>query len=118
LTKRFSGLVPLAALEKIPGLGKKTAQKMLLTLKGKLTLEEDLPGVKVVVNRSGEFSDVVSALANMGYEKRMVEECISKLVEELNKRFLQRVKFLLKIKLMTQKKKFCSERRLSLWHSR
>ena len=70
----------LAALEKIPGLGKKTAQKMLLALKGKLTLEEDLPGVKVVVNRSGEFSDVVSALANMGYDKRMVEECISKLV--------------------------------------
>ena len=75
----------LAALEKIPGLGKKTAQKMLLALKGKLTLEEDLPGVKVVVNRSGEFSDVVSALANMGYDKRMVEECISKLVEELNR---------------------------------
>lgn len=75
----------LAALEKIPGLGKKTAQKMLLALKGKLTLEEDLPGVKVVVNRSGEFSDVVSALANMGYDKRMVEECISKLVEDLNR---------------------------------
>jgi len=79
----------LAALEKIPGLGKKTAQKMLLALKGKLTLEEDLPGVKVVVNRSGEFSDVVSALANMGYEKRMVEECISKLVEELNRELPQ-----------------------------
>lgn len=75
----------LVALEKIPGLGKKTAQKMLLALKGKLTLEEDLPGVKVVVNRSGEFSDVVSALANMGYDKRMVEECISKLVEDLNR---------------------------------
>ena len=79
----------LAALEKIPGLGKKTAQKMLLALKGKLTLEEDLPGVKVVVNRSGEFSDVVSALANMGYDKRMVEECISKLVEDLNRELPQ-----------------------------
>ena len=74
----------LAALEKIPGLGKKTAQKMLLTLKGKLTLEEDIPGVKVLVNRGGEYADVVSALANMGYDKRDVESCISKLVEELN----------------------------------
>ena len=71
----------LAALEKIPG--KKTAQKMLLTLKGKLTLEEDLPGVKVVVNRGGEYADLISALANMGYDKREVESCISKLVEEL-----------------------------------
>jgi len=61
-----------------------TAQKMLLTLKGKLTLDEDMPGAKVVVNRGGEYADVVSALANMGYEKRMVEECISRLVEELN----------------------------------
>lgn len=79
----------LAALEKIPGLGKKTAQKMLLTLKGKLTLEDDLPGTKVVVNRGGEFSDVVSALANMGYDKRDVEDCISKLVDELNKELPQ-----------------------------
>lgn len=79
----------LAALEKIPGLGKKTAQKMLLTLKGKLTLEDDLPGAKVVVNRGGEFSDVVSALANMGYDKRDVEDCISKLVDELNKELPQ-----------------------------
>uniref|UniRef100_UPI00388D4B87 Holliday junction branch migration protein RuvA n=1 Tax=Treponema sp. TaxID=166 RepID=UPI00388D4B87 len=79
----------LAALEKIPGLGKKTAQKMLLTLKGKLTLDEDLPASKVVVNRGGEFSDVVSALANMGYDKRDVESCISNLVEELNKQVPQ-----------------------------
>ena len=75
----------LTALEKIPGLGKKTAQKMLLTLKGKLTLDDDLPGAKVIVNRGGEFSDVVSALANMGYDKRDVETCITNLVEDLNK---------------------------------
>ena len=31
----------LTKLEKIPGIGKKTAQKMLLTLKGKLTLYSD-----------------------------------------------------------------------------
>ena len=74
----------LAALEKIPGLGKKTAQKMLLALKGKLTLDEDLPGAKVIVNRGGEYADVVAALSNMGYDKRDVEACISKLVEELS----------------------------------
>lgn len=75
----------LAALEKIPGLGKKTAQKMLLALKGKLTLDEEIPGAKVIVNRGGEYADVVSALANMGYDKREVESCISSLVDELNK---------------------------------
>lgn len=75
----------LAALEKVPGLGKKTAQKMLLTLKGKLTLDEDIPGIKAASKSGGEYADVVSALANMGYERREVESCISKLVEELNR---------------------------------
>lgn len=74
----------LAALEKIPGLGKKTAQKMLLALKGKLTLDEDLPGTKVVIKNTGEYGDVISALANMGYDRRDVEACIARLSEELN----------------------------------
>ena len=74
----------LAALEKVPGLGKKTAQKMLLALKGKLTLDEE---VQIVVKRSGtvsEFADVITALSNMGYEKRDVEAVISRLVQEFN----------------------------------
>ncbi len=67
----------LAALEKIPGLGKKTAQKMLLALKGKLTLDEDLPSVaKQSPNRGGEYADVIKALSEMGYDRRQVEECI------------------------------------------
>ncbi|MBQ0051510.1 MAG: Holliday junction branch migration protein RuvA [Treponema sp.] len=73
----------LSALEKIPGLGKKTAQKMLLALKGKLTLDDDIPGTKVIVNRGGEFADVIASLAAMGYEKKQVEVAVSKLVDEL-----------------------------------
>lgn len=74
----------LAALEKIPGLGKKTAQKMLLALKGKLTLDEDLPSAaKQNSNRGGEYSDVIKALSEMGYDRRQVEECIANLAGEL-----------------------------------
>lgn len=73
----------LSALEKIPGLGKKTAQKMLLALKGKLTLDDDLPGAKLVLNRGGEFQDVIVSLTAMGYEKKQVEAAVSKLVDEL-----------------------------------
>ena len=62
---------------------------MLLALKGKLTLDEELPGAKIIVNRGGEYADVVSALANMGYDKRDVESCVSNLVEELNKELPQ-----------------------------
>ena len=73
----------LAALEKIPGLGKKTAQKMLLALKGKLTLDEPTGKQTVAQNRGGEYADVVSALTNMGYDRRDVEAVITKLVDEL-----------------------------------
>jgi len=73
----------LAALEKIPGLGKKTAQKMLLALKGKLTLDEGNARQAPAQNHGGEYADVISALANMGYDRRDVEVVISKLLEEL-----------------------------------
>ncbi len=73
----------LAVLEKIPGLGKKTAQKMLLQLKGKLTLDEDLDGKTVVVKKSSEYSDLVAALCDMGYDRRNVEEKIALLSQEM-----------------------------------
>jgi len=70
----------LAALEKVPGVGKKTAAKMLLQLKGKLTLEEtvSVPKVKKV-----PFADVVSGLADMGYDRKTVEQVIVTLSDSL-----------------------------------
>jgi Holliday junction DNA helicase RuvA len=59
----------LDRLERVPGLGKKTAQKMLLALKGKLTSidagTETLP-----------YGDLVEALVNMGYDKRAAAEAL------------------------------------------
>ena len=75
----------LAALEKIPGLGKKTAQKMLLALKGKLTLDEGGAKPTAAQNRGGEYADVIVSLANMGYDRRDVEAVIARLTEELSK---------------------------------
>lgn len=75
----------LAALEKVPGLGKKTAQKMLLALKGKLTLDDDVSVVKISAGKGGEFADVINSLAAMGYDKRQVESCVAGIVEKLKK---------------------------------
>jgi Holliday junction DNA helicase RuvA len=60
----------IARLEAIPGLGKKTAQKMVLALKGKLVQGE----------RSGEaspFDDLAEALAGMGYDKRLAVKALN-----------------------------------------
>ena len=71
----------LATLEKILGLGKKTAAKMLLALKGKLTLDETETVTKST-KKLGEFEDVISGLVTMGYDRKKVESVISKVAEE------------------------------------
>jgi Holliday junction DNA helicase RuvA len=66
----------LARLELVPGLGKKTAQKMLLALKGKLAKLDDAKG-------AGLYGDLAEALAGMGYDKRAAAEALTKAAAEL-----------------------------------
>ena len=55
-----------ARLVKVPGIGKKTAERLLLELKGKLGADL-APGVGIV---SDERSDIVQALIALGYNER------------------------------------------------
>jgi len=58
------------ALSGIPGVGKKTAQKIILTLKGKLT-----PGVDPA-GRSTE-EDIVTALVGMGFDRKTARAAVA-----------------------------------------
>ena len=71
----------LAALEKISGIGKKTAAKMMLTLKGKLTLP-DAPSVAKPMYE-GEYALIVDSLCSMGYERAASAAAVSKISAEL-----------------------------------
>lgn len=71
----------LAALESAPGIGKKTAQKMILALKGKLTAIESRTAKKDA--KPGIHDDVVQALADMGFDRRRAAEAIENLSREL-----------------------------------
>lgn len=53
----------LAAISSVPGIGKKTAQRMILDLKEKLAL----PDLEVVGARPDSLSKARSALENLGY---------------------------------------------------
>jgi Holliday junction DNA helicase RuvA len=69
----------LAKLEAVSGIGKKTAQKMMLALKGKLTFPQSA--------KAGETSpwrDIISALADMGYDRRDAEAAVMRLDEKLS----------------------------------
>lgn len=67
----------VALLEKIPGIGKKTAGKMMLALKGKLTLQQD--SQTITIAKQTEFADVVNSLVSMGYDRRQVEQKIAEI---------------------------------------
>jgi Holliday junction DNA helicase RuvA len=62
----------LARLEAVPGLGKKTAQKMILALKGKIAQTASASAVPL------PYGELVEALANMGYDKRAAAEALAK----------------------------------------
>ncbi|MDR2535569.1 MAG: Holliday junction branch migration protein RuvA [Treponema sp.] len=59
-------------LEAVPGLGKKTAQKMILALRGKLALNSGPPQI------GSPYSELVEALWGMGYDRRAAAEALAK----------------------------------------
>lgn len=67
----------LAQLVRIPGVGKKTAERIVLELRDKLAAV-DVPGAGKPATRSQLEADVASALVNLGYETRAVESAVEK----------------------------------------
>ncbi|MDR1316525.1 MAG: Holliday junction branch migration protein RuvA [Spirochaetales bacterium] len=65
-----------AALSRIPGLGVKTAQKIILALKGKLTFREE-------TGQTEQSGDLVLALEDMGFDRKKAATVIKALTDEL-----------------------------------
>ena len=59
----------IGRLEAVPGLGKKTAQKMILALRGKLA-------VSPAPQDAGGHGELADALAGMGYDRRAALEAL------------------------------------------
>jgi Holliday junction DNA helicase RuvA len=68
----------LARLEAVPGLGKKTAQKMILALKGKIVRD-------TLTVPSSAHGDLVEALVDMGYDRKAATEALAKIDGELSR---------------------------------
>jgi Holliday junction DNA helicase RuvA len=65
----------LAQLVRIPGVGKKTAERIVVELRDKLAAV-DVPETGKPATRTQLESDVSSALVNLGYDERLVERAI------------------------------------------
>ena len=68
----------LARLTRIPGVGRKTAERMIVELRDKLAAMEVPGDARQPVTATGTAGDVVSALVNLGYEQRAAEQAIER----------------------------------------
>ncbi len=82
---RFGNLTRLVA---IPGVGKKTAERMLVELKDKVSqlttpeLEAQMTAGAVVSTGDAMREDVISALINLGYAKPQAEKAVGAVCKE------------------------------------
>jgi Holliday junction DNA helicase RuvA len=67
----------LVQLVRIPGVGRKTAERIVVELRDKLATV-DVPEAGKPATRSQLEADVASALVNLGYDERSVEKAIEK----------------------------------------
>src|SRR5579863_4278056 len=66
----------IARLTRIPGIGKKTAERMVLELRDKLP-EVSLSATPVVPAMNATEEDVLSALVNLGYQRQAAERALA-----------------------------------------
>ena len=70
----------LARLTKIPGIGKKTAERMVLELRDKLP-QATGTSTPAVPTMSAMEEDVLSALVNLGYQRAVAEKALASIVK-------------------------------------
>ena len=70
----------LARLTKIPGIGKKTAERMVLELRDKLPAVSGI-SAPTVSTMSAMEEDVLSALVNLGYQRAAAEKALQNAVK-------------------------------------
>src|SRR5437763_5177331 len=74
----------VAGLTRIPGIGKKTAERMVLELRDKL---DSFGATATVAAASPVEDDVISALVNLGYQRALVEKAMVRLEKTAGESF-------------------------------
>ncbi len=70
-------------LSRIPGLGAKTSQKIILALRDTLVFtQEDAKPQNVASGASKKYQDIIDALVEMGYDKKKALDVVSGLLKD------------------------------------
>jgi len=81
----------LARLTQIPGVGRKTAERMVVELKDKLETIALEAGKPAPPSPAGVEADVVSALVNLGYDARAAEGAVGEAKREAGTASLEKL---------------------------
>ena len=73
-----------AALTRVPGIGKKTAERLVLELKGKLGADLAGSASAAAGSETGAKTDIISALIALGYSEREASTAVRKLPEDIS----------------------------------
>lgn len=65
------------AFSRMPGVGKKTAERLIMELKDKLE-----PDLKTAPTAGGDSADAIAALLNLGYKETRARTAVSKILDE------------------------------------
>lgn len=78
----------VAILTRVPGIGRKTAQRLILELKEKMTTDDkfrDATPVAVVSNQlKSKVNEAVQALVQLGYKQENAHHAVSKMADKLS----------------------------------
>jgi Holliday junction DNA helicase RuvA len=69
----------VALLSEIPGVGKKTAQKLMLAMRGKLVMDDELTAAPA---GNPKFADIVNALSDMGFEYKKALKAVEEVARD------------------------------------
>jgi Holliday junction DNA helicase RuvA len=76
----------IARLTRIPGVGKKTSERIIVELKDRLPKVEEPEASDTSVEASDVRDNVLSALVNLGYQRASVEKTVDSVLRRLESR--------------------------------
>jgi Holliday junction DNA helicase RuvA len=72
----------VARLTRIPGVGKKTAERIVIELRDRLPKAVDAGATTAVISENALRDDLISALANLGYHRQAIDKVVDKLLAD------------------------------------
>ena len=76
----------IARLTRIPGVGKKTSERIVVELKDRLPQVEEPAASDTAVDASDVRDNVLSALVNLGYQRASVERMVDAVLRKVETR--------------------------------